>query len=30
MLDADVAYCDETPFQVLKEKGRQPQTQRYL
>jgi transposase len=26
LLDAYVIYCDETTFQVLKEKGRQPQT----
>jgi transposase len=26
LLDADLIYCDETTFQVLKEKGRKPQT----
>jgi transposase len=30
LLDAEVIYCDETTFQVLKEKGRQPQTKSYL
>jgi transposase len=30
MLDAYVIYCDETTFQVPKEKGRQPQTKSYL
>lgn len=26
LLEADLIYCDETTFQVLKEKGRKPQT----
>jgi transposase len=30
LLDAELVYCDETTFQVLKEKGRQPQTKSYL
>ncbi|MFL9912766.1 transposase [Paraburkholderia sp. RL17-337-BIB-A] len=30
LLDAEVIYCDETTFQVLKEKGRRPQTKSYL
>lgn len=30
LLDADLVYCDETTFQVLKEKGRKPQTKSYL
>ncbi|SEF11414.1 Transposase [Burkholderia sp. WP9] len=30
LLDADVIYCDETTFQVLKEEGRKPQTKSYL
>ncbi|WP_409241583.1 transposase [Caballeronia sp. INML2] len=30
LLDADLIYCDETTFQVLKEKGRKPQTKSYL
>ncbi len=30
LLDADLIYCDETRFQVLKEKGRKPQTKSYL
>ena len=30
LLDADVIYCDETTFQVLKEQGRKPQTKSYL
>ena len=30
LLDAAVILCDETTFQVLKEKGRKPQTKSYL
>jgi transposase len=30
LLDAELIYCDETTFQVLKEEGRQPQTKSYL
>lgn len=30
LLDAELVYCDETTFQVLKEKGRKPQTKSYL
>jgi transposase len=30
LLDAEMIYCDETTFQVLKEKGRKPQTKSYL
>ncbi len=30
LLDAEVILCDETTFQVLKEKGRKPQTKSYL
>lgn len=30
LLDADLVYCDETTFQVLKEKARKPQTKSYL
>ena len=30
LLDAATIYCDETTFQVLKEKGRRPQTKSYL
>ena len=30
LLDADLIYCDETTFQVLKEEGRKPQTKSYL
>jgi hypothetical protein len=30
LLDADLICCDETTFQVLKEKGRKPQTKSYL
>jgi len=30
LLDAGLIYCDETTFQVLKEKGRRPQTTSYL
>ena len=30
LLDAEVIYCDETTFQVLKEQGRKPQTKSYL
>ncbi|MDH6153596.1 hypothetical protein OKW46_007586 [Paraburkholderia sp. WSM4179] len=30
LLDAELIYCDETTFQVLKEKGRKPQTKSYL
>ncbi|MBP0596232.1 IS66 family transposase [Paraburkholderia sp. LEh10] len=30
LLDAELIYCDETTFQVLKEKGRRPQTTSYL
>ncbi|AMV41321.1 IS66 family transposase [Paraburkholderia caribensis] len=30
LLDADLIYCDETTFHVLKEEGRQPQTKSYL
>jgi hypothetical protein len=29
-LDAELVYCDETTFQVLKEEGRLPQTKSYL
>lgn len=29
-LDADLIYCDETTLQVLKEKGRRPQTKSYI
>jgi transposase len=29
LLDAELVYCDETTFQVLKEKGRKPQTKSY-
>ncbi|MCP1121204.1 IS66 family transposase [Robbsia andropogonis] len=30
LLDAELIYCDETTLQVLKEKGRRPQTTSYL
>jgi transposase len=30
LLDAELIYCDETTFQVLKEQGRKPQTKSYL
>ena len=30
LLDAELIYCDETTLQVLKEKGRRPQTKSYL
>ncbi|WP_455289667.1 IS66 family transposase [Cupriavidus necator] len=30
VLDAELIYCDETTFQVLKEKGRRPQTKSHL
>lgn len=30
LLDAQLIYCDETTFQVLKEEGRKPQTKSYL
>jgi transposase len=30
LLEAELIYCDETTFQVLKEKGRKPQTKSYL
>ena len=30
LLDADLIYCDETTLQVLKEKGRRPQTKSYI
>lgn len=30
LLDTEFVYCDETTFQVLKEKGRQPHTKSYL
>ncbi|MBU9337253.1 IS66 family transposase [Burkholderia multivorans] len=30
LLEADVIYCDETTFQVLKEEGRRPQTKSYV
>jgi transposase len=30
LLDADLLYCDETTLQVLKEKGRRPQTKSYI
>ncbi len=30
LLDAEVILCDETTFQVLKEKGRKPQTKSHL
>ncbi|MBB5503125.1 IS66 family transposase [Paraburkholderia sp. MM5384-R2] len=30
LLEAGLIYCDETTFQVLKEKGRLPQTKSYL
>jgi len=30
LLDAELIYCDETTFQVLKEEGRRPQTKSYL
>jgi transposase len=30
LLDAELIYCDETTFQVLKEQGRKPETKSYL
>jgi transposase len=30
LLDAELVYCGETTFQVLKEEGRLPQTKSYL